>query len=64
MFGKLHLLLPPSAAAVTDALGLDSHLESLSRGVLDSRDAVYYASLTGFFLHLAHLRLSSRQRRR
>lgn len=33
-------------------LGLGNHFESIARGVIDSRDLVYYASLIGFFLFL------------
>jgi ABC-2 type transport system permease protein len=33
-------------------LGLGSHFQSIARGVLDTRDLVYYVSLIGFFLFL------------
>ena len=56
LVGKVQPLLPPAAAPLLGFLGFDSHLETLSRGVLDTRDLVYFASLAGFFLHLTHLR--------
>ncbi|MDD5091603.1 MAG: ABC transporter permease [Candidatus Wallbacteria bacterium] len=42
-------------------LGLNQHFESISRGVLDVRDLVYYSSLILFSLHLNILALSRRQ---
>ena len=34
-------------------LGLGSHFASIGRGVLDSRDLIYYLSLIGFFLYMS-----------
>ena len=42
-------------------LGFDSHVETLSRGVADTRDLIYFASLSGFFLHLAYLQVNLRR---
>lgn len=42
-------------------LGMYEHYTSLSRGVIDSRDLVYFASVIFFFLLLAKLRLEGRQ---
>jgi ABC-2 type transport system permease protein len=33
-------------------LSLGTHFESIARGVIDSRDLVYYFSVIGFFLYL------------
>jgi len=33
-------------------MGLGNHFESIARGVVDSRDVVYYLSTVGFFLYL------------
>ena len=35
--------------------GLKYHFESIARGVIDSRDLIYYFSMTGFFLYLSVL---------
>ncbi len=43
------------------ALGINSHYVSLSRGVVDSRDVVYFASLSFFFMLLTKLVLESRK---
>jgi ABC-2 type transport system permease protein len=42
-------------------MGLGNHFESISRGVLDSRDIVYYLSVIGFFLFLNVCSLGSRK---
>ena len=41
-----------AAAGVLSYMGLGSHFESISRGVVDSRDVVYYLSVIGFFLYV------------
>jgi ABC-2 type transport system permease protein len=41
--------------------GLGNHFESISRGVIDSRDIVYYLSVIGFFLFLNVCSLGSRK---
>lgn len=61
LLGKAHVFMPLWLAPVTDFLGLDSHLDNISRGVLDTRDLGYYLSLSGFFLFLSYLNLSSRR---
>jgi ABC-2 type transport system permease protein len=42
-------------------LGVNEHYRSLSRGVIDSRDVIYFLSLSAFFLLLARLVLKSRK---
>ncbi len=39
-------------AAMLAYAGLGSHFASISRGVIDSRDILYYASFIGFFMYL------------
>lgn len=43
---------PPSVAAVCKFLGLGAHFDSISRGVIDSRDIIYYFSVILFFGYL------------
>ncbi len=61
IIGKLRLFLPPGLGGLADWLGFDGHLASMSRGVVDSSDLLYYLSLTGYFLYLAWLRLNARR---
>jgi len=61
LLGKSAPLMPMSLGSFVEHLGLDVHLENLSKGVLDSRDLVYFASLSFAFLYLTVARLRSRR---
>ena len=41
--------------------GIDFHYRSLSRGLIDSRDILYFCSLIGIALGLARLSIGSRR---
>jgi len=43
---------PASVAPVLEYLSLGTHFNSIGRGVIDSRDLVYYFSIIVFFLYL------------
>lgn len=47
LFSVPGLLVP-----IFSYLSLGAHFESISRGVIDSRDLIYYFSVIGFFLYL------------
>ena len=51
--------LPNFWAAVFSHLGLGQHFASISRGVIDSRDIIYYLSIIIFFLFLNTQRIRS-----
>lgn len=59
--GQFISLFPLSLTGAAEWLGVGSHVETLSRGVWDLRDIFYFFSMTGFFLYLASLRLSTRR---
>ncbi|MGB0890976.1 MAG: gliding motility-associated ABC transporter permease subunit GldF [Flavobacteriaceae bacterium] len=40
-------------------LGINEHFKSISRGVLDTRDIIYFISVTGFFLFITKIRLEN-----
>ena len=42
-------------------LGIQYHYDSISRGVVDSRDLIYFGSLISFFLGLTYIVLDSRK---
>ncbi|HNY04077.1 MAG TPA: gliding motility-associated ABC transporter permease subunit GldF [Bacteroidales bacterium] len=42
-------------------LGFNAHYTSMSRGVIDTRDVVYFLSVSAFFLLLTKLRLEARK---
>jgi ABC-2 type transport system permease protein len=46
---------------ILSQLGMNAHYSSLSRGVIDSRDAVYFISLTLFFMLLSKFILEKRK---
>jgi ABC-2 type transport system permease protein len=46
---------------ILSQLGMNAHYSSLSRGVIDSRDAVYFITLTFLFLFLTRFTLEKRK---
>lgn len=46
---------------IVQMMGMLYHYDSLSRGVIDSRDVIYFLSTTGFFLFLSMLALERRK---
>jgi ABC-2 type transport system permease protein len=59
--GKLAVFFPGAAGEVVDFLGIDSHMDTLSKGVFDSRDLLYFASVTAAFLYATVERLQARR---
>lgn len=47
---------------IIDQLGMSLHYKSMSRGVLDTRDIIYFLSITVFFLMLTKLNLIKEHR--
>ncbi len=52
---------PSWMVPVLDYIGLGNHFASIERGVVDSRDVIYYLSVIGFFLFLNVQSLGSRK---
>ena len=46
------MVAPSAIVPLLNYLSLGNHFESVGRGVIDSRDIVYYLSVIGFFLFL------------
>ena len=61
-FGSLSQLLSLQhmALAITD-LGVEEHYQSVGRGVLDTRDLIYFISVSAIFLVITRTILRSRQ---
>lgn len=53
--------LPLSIRNLLSALGISSHYSSLSRGVIDTRDVIYFFSLSCFFIFLTKFNLERRK---
>lgn len=47
------------ARDIVAAMGMDSHFKSMGRGVIDTRDVVYFASVTALFLSFTVFKLKS-----
>ncbi len=61
MLDKILLFVPGFLASFFEYLSVGYHFSNLSRGVIDSRDLIYYLSLIFFFLFLAVRSLESRK---
>ncbi|OQY27060.1 MAG: ABC transporter [Candidatus Cloacimonetes bacterium 4572_55] len=61
LIGKMLVFLPTSLVAIAEYISIDFHFENLVRGVVDSRDMIYYFSLISFFLLLSFRALGSRK---
>ena len=58
---RLSQFVPPALQPLVAFLSIDSHFENISRGVIDSRDVIYYLSVIGVSLLVATLSLESRR---
>jgi len=54
----LQFFVPESIAPVVEFIAVSAHLDNMSRGVIDSRDVLYYLSLCGGALFLAERSLA------
>jgi ABC-2 type transport system permease protein len=53
--------VPQAAASVLEWISFDYHYENMLRGVVDTRDVIYFLSIIGFSLALAFRSLESRR---
>ncbi len=61
-FEFLASIIPfPTVSNIFAQLGISSHYASLSRGVIDTRDVVYFLSLTALFIFLSRFNLERRK---
>jgi ABC-2 type transport system permease protein len=61
LFGRLTQFMPEAIQPVISFLSIDGHFESIGRGVIDTRDVIYYLSVIGTCLLLATTALESRR---
>lgn len=61
IFGLLAQQFPGWLGQVFDYLNMSTHFESMSRGVLDTRDLTYFVSITIIGILLSELSLTKRQ---
>ena len=60
-FDLLATLFEGGFSIFVQKLGMQEHFRSLGRGLIDTRDVVYFLSLTGFFLLLTVISLERRK---
>ena len=61
MLDKILMFMPTILASFLEYLSVSYHFSNISRGVIDSRDVIYYLSLIFFFLFLAVRALENRK---
>lgn len=61
LLDKILVYLPAGMASTVEFLGIDTHFGNIARGVVDSRDIIYFLSLIGFSLTLATVSLERRK---
>ena len=61
LIDKLLIFMPNAIAGTMQYLSIDYHLSNISRGVIDSRNLIYFFSMIGLFLILTVESLSSRK---
>ena len=52
LMDKMLMFVPVYFTGIIQYLSVDYHLSNISRGVIDSRNLVYFASVVGFFLFM------------
>lgn len=61
MLDKVLMYVPGTFAGTLEYLGIDHHFGNIARGVIDSRNIIYFLSLLGFSLYLATVSLERRK---
>ena len=53
LMDKMLIFIPTSLAGLVQYLSVDYHLSNISRGVIDTRNLIYFGSFIGFFLFIS-----------
>ncbi len=61
MVDKVLMYMPEGLVSTMEFLGVDYHYSNIARGVIDSRDIIYFVSLVGFSLLLSTSSLERRK---
>ncbi len=61
MLDKILFYLPTSIGMILEYVSIDYHFSNIARGVIDSRDIIYYASAVSLALYLATAILQKRR---
>jgi ABC-2 type transport system permease protein len=60
LIDKILFFLPSGLLSAFEYLGADAHFENIAKGILDSRDILYFLSLTFVSLYATHLVMEER----
>jgi ABC-2 type transport system permease protein len=60
LIDKILFFLPTPLVGVLEYLGADFHFENISKGILDSRDILYFLSVTFIGLYATHLAMEEK----
>lgn len=60
LIDKMLFFLPQSLLGILEYLGADFHFENISKGIIDSRDVVYFLSITFVGLYGTHVALQEK----
>jgi hypothetical protein len=61
LMDKVLIFVPDFMTSVVEYLGIDFHFSNIARGVIDTRDVVYFLSVLGFSLYLSVVSLGRRK---
>jgi ABC-2 type transport system permease protein len=61
LLNKVLIYVPEGLASTFEFLGIDYHFSNIARGVIDSRNVIYFSSLIAFSLLLATVSLERRK---
>ena len=60
LVGRILFFLPERIIGVFEYLGTDFHFQNIAKGVIDTRDLVYFASLVFVALFATHLSIQEK----
>jgi ABC-2 type transport system permease protein len=61
MMDKVLMYVPEGLASTLEFLSIDYHFSNIARGVIDTRNIIYFGSMIGFSLLLATVSLERRK---
>ncbi|MBC8204225.1 ABC transporter permease subunit [bacterium] len=61
MLDKILIFMPAAIAPILEYISIDYHFNNITRGVIDSRDVIYYLTVIVFSLALSSHTLASRK---
>ena len=61
LMDKLLVFVPSGLAGIVQYMSTEFHLSNISRGVIDTRNLIYFGSIIGFFLFMTTRILESRK---